>query len=124
MSTRGFVLLLLTCICTVSGNLLLRAGVVAAGGFRPATGSLGGQLLKLAYEPKFVSGFFLYGLASLIWFAVISMENLSTAYPMLVSMTFVLVTFGSVFFFGESISPLKLVGMGIILTGIVVVSRA
>ena len=124
MSTRGLILLLLTCICTVSGNLLLRAGVVAAGGFRPASGDVGRQLLKLAYEPRFMSGFFLYGLASLIWFAVISMESLSTAYPVLVSMTFVLVTFGSVFFFGESITLAKLIGMGIILAGIVIVSRA
>jgi len=34
-----------------------------------------------------------------IWFLVISMEDLSTACPVLVSMTFVLVTFSSVFFF-------------------------
>ena len=122
MSTRGLILLLAACLFTVSGNLLLRAGVVAAGGFRLSSGALS-QLLKLAYEPRFVSGFILYGLASLSWFSVISMENLSTAYPVLVSISFVLVTFGSVFFFGERISPQKVIGMAIILAGIVVVLR-
>jgi multidrug transporter EmrE-like cation transporter len=122
MSTRGLILLLAACLCTVSGNLLLRAGVVAAGGFRLSSGATS-QLLKLAYQPKFVSGFILYGLASLFWFSVISMENLSTDYPVLVSISFVLVTFGSVFFFGESISPQKLIGMAVILAGIVVVLR-
>ena len=55
---------------------------------------------------------------------MISMESLSTCYPLLVSITFVLVTFGSVFFFGEHISLQKLIGMAVILGGIVAVSRA
>ena len=117
-------MLVLTCVCTVAGNLLLRAGVLAAGGFLLSAGNILGPLLKLAHEPKFVGGFFLYGLASLIWFSVISTENLSTCYPLLVSMTFVLVTVGSVFFFGERVSPQKIIGMAVIFTGIVVVSRA
>jgi multidrug transporter EmrE-like cation transporter len=124
MSTRGLVLLLLTCVCSVSGNLLLRSSVLAAGGFSLSSGHPLSQLLKFAYDPKFVCGFFLYGLATLLWFSVISMENLSTCYPMLVSITFVLVTFGSVFFFGEHVSAWKLMGMGVILAGIVAVARA
>jgi multidrug transporter EmrE-like cation transporter len=123
MTTRGLILLLLTCITTVSGNLLLRAGVVSAGGFDLSSG-LVSQLLKLAHNTKFISGFLLYGVASLIWFSVISKENLSTAYPVLVSISFVLITFGSVFFFGERLSAQKLIGMAVILGGIALVSRA
>jgi multidrug transporter EmrE-like cation transporter len=124
MSTRGLVLLLITCLCTVSGNLLLRAGVVRAGGFGFASGSLFSQLLKLAMEPRFVSGFCLYGISALVWFAVISVENLSTCYPVLVSITFVLVTLGAVVFFGERISVPKLIGVAVILAGVLIVSRS
>jgi multidrug transporter EmrE-like cation transporter len=118
------VLLLITCICTVSANLLLRAGVLRAGGFGGAPGALAGQLLRLALEPRFVAGFCLYGIGALVWFAVISVENLSTSYPVLVSLTFMLVTLGSVLFFGERISTQKVIGLAIILAGVLVVSRA
>ena len=124
MSTRGLVLLLITCICTVSGNLLLRAGVLRAGGFGGASGTLASQLLRLALEPRFVTGFCLYGISALVWFAVISVENLSTSYPVLVSLTFMLVTLGSVLFFGERISTQKVIGLAIILAGVLLVSRA
>ena len=124
MSTRGLVLLLITCLCTVSGNLLLRSGLIRAGGFGGSSGSLFGQLLKLAMEPRFVSGFCLYGISALVWFAVISVEDLSTCYPVLVSLTFVLVTLGAVVFFGERISVPKLIGIAVILAGVIVVSRS
>jgi multidrug transporter EmrE-like cation transporter len=124
MSTRGLVLLLLACICSVSGNLLLRASVLGGGGFSLSSGGIVGQLLKFVYDPKFSIGFILYGLATLLWFAVISVVPLSTCYPVLVSITFVLVTFGSAFFFGESISLQKLIGIAVILAGIVAVSRS
>jgi len=68
-----------------------------AGGVRP--------LFGLGKQPLFLSGVFLYGLSALIWFSVISSEQLSTAYPILVSMTFILVTAGSVVFFHEVTIP-------------------
>jgi multidrug transporter EmrE-like cation transporter len=124
MSIRGLVLLLITCFCTVSGNLLLRSGLIRAGGFGVASGSLFSQLLKLAMEPRFVSGFCLYGISALVWFAVISVEDLSTCYPVLASLTFVLVTLGAIVFFGERMSIPKLIGIAVILAGVIIVSRS
>jgi multidrug transporter EmrE-like cation transporter len=71
----------------------------------------------------FMAGVTLYAVSALIWFSVISMEPLSTAYPLLVSMTFILVTAGSVFFYGERVSLIKGFGMLLMLAGIVIVSR-
>lgn len=122
MTSRGLVLVALAAITTVAGNLLMRAGVVNAGGLKLGN-SIVPQLFALAKEPLFLLGVFLYGLSAIIWFSVISSEQLSTAYPILVSITFILVTAGSVVFFHEGVSLFKAAGIMIILTGIWIVAQ-
>ncbi len=78
----------------------------------------------LGKEPIFVLGVFLYGAAAVVWFHVISFEELSMSYPILVGMTFILVGLGSITLFEEQMSWLKLVGMVTILGGIFMAARA
>ena len=123
MSMSGLVLVLLTAAVTTAANLLLRTGIVAAGGF-----SIGGlaetirSLVRLFLEPRFTTGFVLYFLASVIWFRVIATERLSVAYPLLVSCTFTLVTAGAVIAFGESLTRRQVLGLVAILAGIALIS--
>ena len=123
MSTSGLVLVLLTAAVTTAANLLLRTGIVAAGGF-----SIGGlaetirSLVRLFLEPRFTTGFVLYFLASVIWFRVVATERLSVAYPLLVSCTFTLVTAGAVIAFGESLTRRQVLGLVAILAGIALIS--
>jgi multidrug transporter EmrE-like cation transporter len=124
MSPRGMVMLILTCIATVTGNLLLRTGLLKAGGISLSPDRIVGQLLGLCRQPLFLTGFALYALATLIWFAVISSEDLSTAYPILASLTFALVTTGAILLFHEKITVQKLIGIAIILLGVIIVARA
>ncbi|HEY9721555.1 MAG TPA: hypothetical protein V6D47_06050 [Oscillatoriaceae cyanobacterium] len=113
MSVVGWLLVLVSAGLTVAANLLLRAGIVAAGGFDGLA-----SILRLAREPRFDLGFFLYGLAALVWFRVVATEPLSTAYPILVSLTFLLVTFGASMFFHEALTLRKMAALGVMLTGI------
>ena len=105
----------------MAANLMLRAGIDAAGGF-----VLGGAvailqaLLKLFMQPLFSIGFVTYFLASVVWFRVVATEPLSLAYPVLVSLTFTLVTAGAVLIFSEPISLRKVVGLAVILIGILI----
>lgn len=125
MSLNGFLLLCISALLTTVANLLLRAGIASAGGFRPA-GVLDfvRQFLSLLVQPRFSIGFILYFLASLVWFRIVAYEPLSIAYPLLVGLTFVLVTGGAIVAFGESISLQKLIGLSTILTGIVIASTS
>jgi multidrug transporter EmrE-like cation transporter len=125
MSTSGFWFVLLTALLTMGANLLLRSGVDAAGGFAPndPVAILQG-LVKLFLQPRFTIGFFIYFVASVVWFRVIATEPLSIAYPILVSLTFTLVTAGAVIFFQEPVSLRKILGLGTILAGIILVSGA
>ena len=109
---------------TVISNLMVRVGVDRAGGFALSPGALLHGLAKLAHQPLFDIGIFLYASAAIVWFRVLATENLNTCYPLLVSTTFFLVTLAATLFFREPLTWVKVLGLGIILSGIVLVSRS
>lgn len=124
MTPRGLWLVILSSLFTVVANLMMREGILRNGSFMLSLQTLRSQIFSLIRQPLFVLGVVFYALAALIWFDVLSRENLSTSYPLLVSLTFVLVTVGAMVFFHEQLSWQKLAGLGIILLGIVLVARA
>lgn len=90
------------------------------------TGGLGcgvNGLFSLAKQPLFDLGLFLYAVTTLVWIKVISVEPLSVAYPVLTSITFLLVTLAAAFFLHEGIAFQKIIGLIVILVGIVLVGR-
>ena len=124
MSERGLLLVGLSALLTVASNLMLREGVTRVGGFGLSPRTLVSDLLRLARQPLFVAGLVLYAMAALVWFRVIATENLNSSYPVLVGLTFVLVTLGATVLFREPASWQKVLGLGVILAGIVLVARA
>jgi len=108
---------------TVIANLLLRWGLLRIGGFRLAGGSFADLMVRLLREPSIPLGFFLYFLGALVWFRVLSIAEVSTSYPILVGITFALVTAGAVMLFQESFTAPKVIGMVVILIGIIVIAR-
>ncbi|MEZ4683750.1 MAG: hypothetical protein R2932_57030 [Caldilineaceae bacterium] len=123
MTVLGWWLVLLSAGLQVAGTLLLRAGVDRAGGFAIKWADAPQGLLRLASQPLFDIGFVLYGLAALVWFRVLSTQPLSTAYPLLVSLTFMLVSLGAVVLFEEALTMTKVLGLVVILIGILIMSR-
>lgn len=124
MSTRGLFLILVAAFLTVSGNLMIRQGVVLAGGLSLESTVFLKEMRNLLQQPLFVAGVVLYGLASIVWFGIVSTENLNSSYPLLVGITFILVTLGATVLFRESLSWQKVLGITIILIGIVIGSNA
>jgi multidrug transporter EmrE-like cation transporter len=123
MSITGVILVLLTAGLTMIANLMIRAGIDHAGGVA-ASGvmELVMAVFKLFLQPLFAIGFVIYFLGSVVWFRVVATEPLSVAYPVLVSLTFSLVTAGAVILFHEALSVRKVLGLIVILAGIVVIS--
>jgi multidrug transporter EmrE-like cation transporter len=124
MSKLGLILVVLAALTTSISNLMLQSGVLRAGGFATSDRGLLADLGRLALEPLFVTGVLFYLIAALIWFRVLSTEDLASGYVILVGLTFVLVTVGSVLFFDETLSVTKLVGFIVILGGIILLANA
>ncbi len=120
-ASLGFISI--SAVLTVLANLFLRHGLLKSGGLALKPGEWlagwGGTLL----QPTFIAGILFYGLAAVVWFYALSVTEVSTGYPLLVGLTFALVTLGAVLVFKESLNPLKIAGIVLILAGIAFVAR-
>ncbi|SDE22526.1 SMR family transporter [Sporomusa acidovorans] len=70
-----------------------------------------------------IAGLAVYGVSTLLWIYALRTVELSYAYP-LISLGYVLVFIASYFLFHESISMLRLGGLLLILSGIVLVAKS
>lgn len=106
-ATVSYIYLFLNIVLLVSGQILFKLGIQNSGGL---------QIMKLASSLYIWSGLFLYGLATIIWFIVLSRLPLSVAYP-LQSLAYVLAIIPAYFLFNETITLTKLAGVGVIMLG-------
>jgi multidrug transporter EmrE-like cation transporter len=108
-----------TLLLTVYGQLIVKWQVQGAG-TRPD--DVGGQLAfvgRLVVNPWVLSAFAAAFLAAASWMLALTHFPLSRAYPVM-SLSFALVLFGSVAWFGESLSVPKVAGVAIIALGLIV----
>ena len=124
MTGKSLILVVISVLLGVLGQLLLKMGMTEVGPLE-FEGGVGG-LVKVGIQVfgnlKVIGGFAAYGISSLFWIAVLSKINLSLAYPML-ALNYVLVPLTARLFLGESIPSLRWLGMGVIIVGVVIISR-
>jgi multidrug transporter EmrE-like cation transporter len=109
VNSSGFLLIGAAAVCTAISNLSLRYGIRHIGGFSVAA---------FVTDPACMAGLLFQAVAALIWFRILAVMEVNRGYPVLVSLTFLLVVAGSVMLFGESMSWRKLTGLAVILSGI------
>ncbi|MBT4174617.1 EamA family transporter [archaeon] len=118
---KSLLLIVLSVFIVDSGQLLLKKGLLDLGALDFAGNLLGSFILAFT-NPFVLSGLVLFFLSSFVWLIVLSKSNLSFAYPCL-SLGYVIVSILSWFFFNESLSALRLVGLGVIFMGVYFMSR-
>ncbi|MEZ4622828.1 MAG: hypothetical protein R2867_46030 [Caldilineaceae bacterium] len=106
----------------VAGQTVIKLGVSQPQAAGHASGilSLVGMILG---SPWVLLGLTLYGIGAVAWIAVLSRLDLSLAYPLL-ALNFVLITLSSRVILGETVPPLRWLGMLVICVGIVLVARS
>jgi drug/metabolite transporter (DMT)-like permease len=109
----AFILLLSTVVLNSAGQLFFKA---------TRTAHPNASLISLFYYYETWMGLFLYGLSAVCWLWVLSRAQLSYAYPVL-ALSFPIVVGLSAFFFSETISPLRWVGVGAIVIGVSLIAR-
>lgn len=124
MSSKSMVLILVAVLLGVVGQLLLKMGITQVGTL--AFGSDLAGLIQLGLRVfgnlKVLGGFAAYGLSSLFWIVVLSKVDLSLAYPML-ALNYVLVPLTAWLFLGEQVPTLRWLGAGVVIIGVVIISR-
>ena len=106
-----------------TGNLIIKGALKAGGGLNMATDQLLRTLFHLFTNPGIILGLALYLVGFVIWAKALSEVDISTVYPIFISLAFIVVVLGSRLFFGESLGVTKLGGIAIIVIGIVLASR-
>ncbi|WP_091906649.1 DMT family transporter [Chitinasiproducens palmae] len=122
MNGVTFVLILSGVMLNAVAQLLLKAGVNAIGRFGYGADELWGAALKLAVQWPILGGLACYAVSLVLWIVALSRVDVSLAYPML-SLGYVVNAFVAWYWFGEVMTIPRLVGIGIILIGVLVLSR-
>lgn len=110
-------------LASTIAQALLKHGMDRVGGFAFPNGQLLVSMQKVFTEPFVISGFLLVILAVPLWLQVLSRLPLSAAYP-LVSLGYVVSLGIGAFIFKENVTLLRVAGVGLILLGVIAVSRS
>jgi multidrug transporter EmrE-like cation transporter len=106
-----------------AAQLLLKVATKPLAHFKEFnTDILGSSILILLRSAPFWTGMLCYAASVCVWVAALSKAPVSTAYPML-SLGYVVVAAISVAWLGETLTPAKMLGIALICTGVLLVSR-
>ncbi len=123
MNAAAFVFILAGVLLNALAQLLLKAGTNAVGRFELTAQNILPVGLKLAFEPHIVGGVACYVVSLVVWLVGLSRVDVSIAYPML-SIGYVINAVAAWYLFGESLTAQKLIGIGFIVAGVVLVTRS
>jgi multidrug transporter EmrE-like cation transporter len=112
MTLASFAFILTGVLLNAGAQLLLKAGTNAA--------PLG---LRLAIEPHILAGLACYVVSVVVWVVALSKVPVSMAYPML-SIGYVVNAIAAYYLLGESVTPMRLAGIGVIIVGVFIVARS
>ena len=106
----------------VVGQLLLKMGMLRIGKFSLNISTIVQQYTRIFLNPFVIAGVIGFFLSMLVWLYVLSRLELSTAYPF-VALNYVLILFVSHFLLKETITPVKIMGVAVIVLGVFLISR-
>lgn len=123
MSALSFSLVMCGVLLNAIAQLLLKAGTNTVGHFEFSMANALPVGWKLATEPHIVGGLACYVISVVVWIMALSRVEVSIAYPML-SVGYVVNAIAAWYLFGESVTPMRLVGIGVIILGVFIVARS
>ena len=114
--------LILTSVASgVAGQTLLKLGLTRAGG-DSASDTLFSLIALILRSPMVLGGLALYGVGAVAWIAVLRRMDLGYAYPFL-ALNFILIALVSQWALGESMPPVRWVGIAAICIGILLIAN-
>ena len=123
MNLTTFAFIISGVLLNACAQLLLKAGTNALGGAIHLTMSNWFEtFIKVATQLPILGGLACYGVSLVVWIISLSRTDVTIAYPML-SLGYVVSALGAWMFLGEVIPPQRLVAIGVIMLGVVLLAR-
>lgn len=123
MTLNAFALILTGVLLNAVAQLALKASVNDMGAIQISFGNISPVAMRLMSEPWLWVGLFCYGISVIIWILALSRVDVSIAYPML-SIGYIVNAFAAWALFGEILSVNKILGIGVIIVGVILLSRS
>lgn len=123
MNPLAFALILTGVLLNASAQLLLKAGTNAVGHFEFHLDNVIPVGMKLAFQPYIMGGMACYAVSLVVWIMALSRVPVSLAYPML-SIGYVVNAVIAYYWLGEALSMQKMLGIGFIIIGVVLVAKS
>lgn len=117
-----FLLILLGVLLNAAAQLLLKAGMNQIGHFEFSFANIMPIGLKVIGNFPIITGLFTYVVSVAVWLLVLSRVQVSYAYPML-SIGYIVNAIAAYYFFGESLSVIRMTGIFVIISGVYLVSQ-
>lgn len=114
----GYLRLAISIFFNMAGQLLLKRTAMGGGG-----SGAGAAIYTPFLSPWFVAGVLCLGMGSFLWISVLKKLPLTIAHP-LTAIVFILVPITSHFLWGEPLPLMRMVGVGVIISGVIMVARA
>ncbi len=115
-------LILTSTFLGVVGQMTLKKAMTGLGPLAITAREAPGLALRIFTTPAVIIGLAIYVISSFFWLLALSRVQLTYAYPF-ASLSYVLIVLASWTLLGEHPSPLRLGGMGVIMIGVLLISR-
>ena len=124
MNLATFAFIMTGVLLNAAAQLLLKAGTNALGGAIHLTaGNWFATLVKVVSQLPILAGLACYGVSLVVWIMGLSRTDVTIAYPML-SLGYVVSAIGAWMFLGEVVPPQRMVALGVIVVGVVLLARS
>lgn len=127
MNPASLALILFGVFLNACAQLLLKAGVnhvtAEVGAFSYSLANVWPVGIRLATQWPIIGGLACYVVSVVVWILGLSRVDVSVAYPLL-SLGYVLNAAAAWWLFGEALTPGRLAGIGIIIVGVVVLTKS
>ena len=121
--TVAIVYILVSVFSGAAGQIMLKQGMNKMGALTLSMDQMGAILWRMGTNPYVVLGLAVYVGGTIFWLAALSRVDLSYAYPF-ASLSYVVMLTASWYFFGENITPLRLLGSFVVVVGVFLISRS
>jgi drug/metabolite transporter (DMT)-like permease len=123
MSSAAFGFLVTGVLLNALAQLLLKAGTNVLGVITFTRDNWSEVAARMLLQPWFAAGVACYGVSLVVWILGLSRVPVSMAYPLL-SLGYVINAIAAYYLLGEAVTPLRWLGILLIVAGVGLVARS